>query len=260
METGLEGKSVVVTGAGAGIGLATVKMFVDEGAKVTGGDLDLSELEGLDSVQAVEVDLGTKEGAEKLIAAAVEEFGTVDCLVNNVGIAPTREGFLEITDEDWDRTLAVNYFSMLRCARAAIPHMMEKGSGSIVSVGSEVARQPDVFLGDYSVSKAAVVMLSKILSMEFGQYGIRSNAVSPGPTRTSLWDKPGGFTDFLAAEFELDREAAIDHFAKEVRNLPLGRIGAPEDVAAAIVFLSSDLAKQVTGSEYCVDSGVKKAA
>lgn len=262
METGLEGKSVVVTGAGAGIGRATAALFSAEGARVVGGDLDVSGLEGAESVGRVEgfeVDLSSRDGCESLVAHAVEVNGTVDCLVNNVGIANPRESFLEITDEDWDWTFTVNFKSMVRCSRAALPHMVAQGKGSIVCLGSEVARQPDVFLADYSVSKAAVLSLAKIISMEFGAHGVRANAVSPGPTRTELWEKPGGFTDYLAKEFGMGREEAIDHFAKVVRNLPLGRIGAPEDVAAAIVFLSSDLAKQVTGSEYAVDSGVKKA-
>jgi NAD(P)-dependent dehydrogenase (short-subunit alcohol dehydrogenase family) len=104
------------------------------------------------------------------------------------------------------------------------------------------------------------VSLSKSLSIEFGPHGIRSNVVSPGPTRTQVWDAPGGFGDWLAREHGMDREAAIEHFATHVRQLPLGKIGRPVDVAAVVVFLASDLSRQVTGSYYQVDGGVAKAA
>jgi NAD(P)-dependent dehydrogenase (short-subunit alcohol dehydrogenase family) len=264
MDLGLDGKSVVVTGAGAGIGLATVKLFAAEGARVVGADLDVESLQGIDAgpgeIRPLQADLSTADGATKAIQGTVDAFGRIDVLVNNVGIGPTREGFLDISDDEWQRVFTLNFFSMVRCARAALPHMVEQRSGALVHLGSEVARQPDVFLGDYSVSKAAVLSLSKILSLEFGEHGIRSNVVAPGPTRTALWEKPGGFMDFLAESYGMDREAAVDHFAKEVRKLPLGRIGAPEDVAAAIVFLASDRCRQVTGSVYSVDSGVMKAA
>jgi NAD(P)-dependent dehydrogenase (short-subunit alcohol dehydrogenase family) len=251
MDTGLTGKTVVITGGAAGIGLATVRMFLNEGAQVVAGDLDIAELKSVDSdrLLPVEVDLGIPSGADDLVSAAAKNFGGVDCLVNNVGIAPTRENFIDVSDSDWQRVIDVNFYSMVRACRAAIPYMEQQGSGSIVSVASEVARQPDPFLVDYSVSKAAVVCLAKALSTEYGPAGIRSNCVTPGPTRTSIWDRPGGFADYLADQYGLEKEAATEHFAKEVRKLPLGRIGQPEDVAAAIVFLSSDRARQVTGAD-----------
>jgi NAD(P)-dependent dehydrogenase (short-subunit alcohol dehydrogenase family) len=175
-----------------------------------------------------------------------------------VGIAKPRDSFVAITDEDWDEIMQINFYCAVRTSRAAIPHLVERGHGSIVNVASEVARQPDPFFIDYSVTKAAIVCMSKALSVEFGPHGVRSNVVTPGPTRTPLWDKPGGFIDYLAEEHQLGREEAVEHFAKVIRNLPLGSIGMPEDVAAAIVFLSSDLAKQTTGSDYRVDSGVSR--
>ena len=103
-------------------------------------------------------------------------------------------------------------------------------------------------------------MLSKAFSIEFGPAGVRSNCVSPGPTRTPAWDRPGGFADSLATEYGLDKEAAIDHFAKEVRKLPLQKVGDPDDVARVIAFLASDVSKHVTGADYTVDGGVVAAA
>jgi NAD(P)-dependent dehydrogenase (short-subunit alcohol dehydrogenase family) len=105
-----------------------------------------------------------------------------------------------------------------------------------------------------------MLMLSKAISIEFGPAGIRSNCVSPGPTRTPAWDKPGGFVDSLAEEYGLGREEAVEHFAKDVRKLPLGRLGDPEDVARVIAFLASDVSKHVTGADYTVDGGVVAAA
>jgi NAD(P)-dependent dehydrogenase (short-subunit alcohol dehydrogenase family) len=139
--------------------------------------------------------------------------------------------------------------------------MVEQGRGAIVSVASDVGRAPDRFFVDYSVSKAAVLMLSKAISVEFGPAGVRANCVSPGPTRTPAWDKPGGFADSLAEEYGLDdNDAAIEHFAKEVRKLPLGKLGDPDDVARVIAFLGSDVSKHVTGADYTVDGGVVAAA
>jgi NAD(P)-dependent dehydrogenase (short-subunit alcohol dehydrogenase family) len=263
MKTDLEGKTAIVTGGGAGIGLATAKMLAGEGANVVVVDLDTKDVVLADDspgkVLPVVADLSDGSSAMTAVEAAMENFGSIDVLVNNVGIAPTREGFVSVTDEEWNRVLNLNFMTAVRFSRAVIPQMIEQGRGSIVSLASDVARQPDHFFPDYGVSKAAIAHLSKVISIEFGPKGIRSNAVAPGPTRTSLWDRPGGFADYLAGEYKMDRETAVEHFAKVIRNLPMGRIGQPEDVAAVITFLSSGLARQITGSVYCVDSGSMRA-
>ena len=117
-----------------------------------------------------------------------------------------------------------------------------------------------MFFVDYCVSKAAVLMLAKTLASEFGPFGIRSNCVSPGPTLTPLWTRPGGFAHSIAAELGIDDIGeAMDHFAKQVRKLPTGRLGQPEEVAAAVLFLASDQASQVTGSDYHVDGGIMRS-
>ena len=255
MQTNLEGKVALVTGAGSGIGLAIVDQLLAEKALVVGADLDPSALDGREGVATVTGDLSTVDGVRSAVETALDRFGHIDILVNNVGIFPYRDGFLTTTDEDWQRVIDINFYSMVRACREVIPHMVARGGGSIVSIASECGRQPDVFFVDYSVSKAAMINLNKALANEFGPQGIRANIVSPGPTRTPPWDKPGGFGDSLAAEFGLDKEKAIEHFATEVRKLPLGKLGRPQDVAAAVVFLASDLAAQVTGSEYCVNGG-----
>lgn len=117
------------------------------------------------------------------------------------------------------------------------------------------ARFPDTPLVDYAAAKTALLSVSKTLAAEFGQRGIRSNIVSPGPTRTRLWDAPGGFAEQLAAQFDLPIEEAIEHFVREVRGLPTGRLGTPDDVARVIAYLLSPLAVQVTGAEWAIDGG-----
>lgn len=258
METGLSGRSVVVTGGGSGIGLATVRAFLAEGARVVAADLDPSAAASLadDSrIVPVTVDLGTAEGPIEAVTAAVDHFGSIDVLVNNVGVAPHRDGFLSVSDAEWLRILEINFFSMIRACRAAIPRMVDQGRGAIVSLASDAGRVPGSFFVDYCVTKAAILMLSKAIATEFAPQGIRSNCVSPGPTRTSVWDKDAPITRELAAEFGGDAEAAIENFLRNTRRMPMARLGEPSDVAAMIVFLASDLARQVTGADYRVDGG-----
>lgn len=262
MKMGLQDKVVVVTGASAGIGLAVTQAFLAEGAKVVGGSRHPETLTGLANdkdLLPVEVDFSSSEGAGLVMERALDAFGRVDILVNNVGIAPTRKGFLDVRDEDWQVVLETNLMSMIRMSRAVLPQMIQRKSGVILNISSESGRQPDTMLVDYSVSKAAILSLSKALADEFGPFGIRVNTVSPGPTRTPLWDKPGGFAEGLAAQFGMEKEAAIEHFARNVRQLPLGRLGTPEEVASVVLFLASAQASFVTGAEYTVNGGSLRA-
>ncbi|PZE20745.1 SDR family NAD(P)-dependent oxidoreductase [Paenibacillus xerothermodurans] len=262
MDLGLRDKVAIVTGASAGIGLAVTQAFLKEGAKVVGGSRHpegLAELGSETEVVPVAVDFSTAEAASQIVHRAIEAFGRVDVLVNNVGIAPAREGFIDISDEEWDEVLTTNFMSMVRTSRAVLPHMVERNKGVIINIASESGRQPDTILVDYSVSKAAMLSLSKALADEFGPSGIRVNTVSPGPTRTPLWDMPGGFADVLSEQLGMDKEAAIDHFARNVRELPLGRMGMPEEVAAVVLFLASEQAAFVTGAEYTVNGGSIRA-
>ncbi|RAN86450.1 3-oxoacyl-ACP reductase [Bacillus sp. SRB_28] len=260
MNLQLTDKVVVITGANSGIGLATTQLFLDQGAKVVGASRSIDTLSRIqnDKLIAISADLSKREGAELVIQTAINTFGRVDILINNVGIAPIRNGLLSIKDEEWENVFNTNFMSMVRVTRAALSYMIQQQKGSIVSISSEVGQLPDAMLPDYSVSKAAMLSLSKSVAQEFGPKGIRSNIVSPGPIRTPLWDRPNGFADGLATTFGLEKEAAIEHFAKNVRALPLGRLGTSEEVAAVIAFVASDQASFVTGSEYMVNGGSLK--
>jgi NAD(P)-dependent dehydrogenase (short-subunit alcohol dehydrogenase family) len=261
MDLGLTGKSVIVTGGNSGIGLGVTQAFLAEGARVTVGDLAVEAAEALDGdVLGHTCDLSTADGCSDLIERVITDRGAIDVVVNNVGVAPWRDGFLTVKDDEWDRLLEINFKSMIRVCRGSIPHMQRQGGGAIVSIASDVGRQPDPFFVDYAVSKASVLMLSKAIAVEFGPDGIRSNVVSPGPTRTPLWDRPGGFAESIATSLGMDDvEEAIRHFVTEIRKLPTRRMGRPEDVAAAVLFLASEQASQVTGADYRVDGGVQLA-
>lgn len=208
MQQGLTGRVALVTGAGSGIGLACARHLHAAGALVAGADLRvdaLRELGGPDRVLPLTADLREADAAAALVAAAAEAFGRVDVLVNNAGAAAVRPGFLDTTDADWTSTLELNLLGYVRAARAAIPAMLDGGGGALVHIASEAARMPNPRLPDYSVSKAGVLMLSKVLAAEFTPAGVRSNVVSPAFIRTPLYDRPGGLADSLAEEFGVDR-------------------------------------------------------
>lgn len=258
MDLGLQGRVALVTGAGSGIGLATARALLAECARVVAADLDpaaASATAPATELAPFKVDLSTPHGPPSAVAFTIEQFGTIDVLVNNVGVCPHRDGFLGVGDEAWAQLLELNFFSMVRCCRAAIPTMLERKRGSIISLSSDAGHMPAHYFVDYAVTKGMIRLLSKALSNEFAGRGIRSNTVSPGPTRTAPWET-GEFIDTMAAEWGVDREAAIERFVRDVRGMPLGRLGAADDVAAMIVFLASDRASQVTGSDYRVDGGL----
>jgi NAD(P)-dependent dehydrogenase (short-subunit alcohol dehydrogenase family) len=253
MTSGQDRRVVLVTGGSQGIGEAIVTAFYDLGDQVINADLRPGEQLG--DVDTFTCDFKDPHAAASLVEHAVEKYGRIDVVVNNVGLAPFRDSFLDVTDEDWRALIDINVMTMVRLCRAAIPVMISGGGGAIVSIASDVARQPDRFFVDYSMTKAAVRSVSKTLSKEFGSAGIRVNTVSPGPTRTPAFVGEGAFASQLAAELGVTKEEAIDHFVNVMRKLPLGHLIEPRDVAAVVVFLASDAARSVTGSDYGVDAG-----
>jgi len=257
MDFGLKGRSIVITGGGSGIGLACAVAFAAEGANVTAGDRKpdaLSRINGPGKVSAMEVDLATADGPKRLVDRALGELGRIDVVLNNVGaVFSHRQSFMDVDDAAWQQTFALNFMAMVRTTRAALPAMVRQGGGAIVSIASDQGAQPDPRFVDYAEAKAAVVNLSKSLSIEFGPKGIRSNAVLPGPTRTPAL--VNNFTNNIAPRWNMSGEQAMEHFVKDVRRMPLPRLGDPEDVAALVLFLASDRAKQITGGAFRVDGG-----
>lgn len=257
MTYGLAGKKIIVTGAGSGIGLATTKKFIEEGAIVIGGDLDVSALSPLlggSKGIAVQSDL-RKGGAELLAKTALEKFNGIDVLVCCAGIAPTRDGLASTVNSEFCETFDVNVLGVVRACRAAVPHMADKGKGSVIAIASDFGRMPEPLFYDYCMSKSAVLSFMKSLSIEFGPKGVRANCVSPGATLTGMWEKPGGFLDQLATMWNIERDKAAEHFATVHKKFALQRIGKPEEIAEVVLFLASDRSSFVTGSDYWVNGG-----
>ena len=244
MDLGLEGKACVLTGSTGGIGLETAKLLVAEGALVvTNGR---GEAPGVGEALHVSADLAEPDAPARLIEAAVEALGGLDVLVNNVGFA-VHARFEDVPDEDWDSMWQLNVMSYVRAIRAALPHL-RASRGGIVNVSSTAGKRPSTGMPHYSVTKAAVLSLSRLVADVYAAEGIRCNAVTPGPTATEAWLGEGGLADQQG-----DDRAAV--LAKVGAGRPLGRLAEPEEIAAVIAFLASERASYVTGAAWSADGG-----
>jgi 3-oxoacyl-[acyl-carrier protein] reductase len=242
MELGLRDRVCVVTGSTSGIGLETARLLKEEGARVvTSGRRG----EGIGDLH-VQADLAQRGEPERLVAQTDARFGRIDCLVNNVGGTDIRR-FDELTDDDWEMSWQLNVMSAVRAIRAALPGMRERGGGVIVNVASSSGKRPSMSMPDYSVTKAGLLSLSRLVADLYAREGIRCNAVTPGPTATRAWLDEGGL-----AEQQGDRDEVL---AKVAAGRPLGRLAKPEEIAAVVVFLCSDRASYVTGAAWSADGG-----
>jgi NAD(P)-dependent dehydrogenase (short-subunit alcohol dehydrogenase family) len=253
----LAGKVAIITGAGSGIGQATAQRFVDEGATLVLNDISD------DYLGALEVELGPSHAyvlgdvsqeavAERLAKTARERFGRIDVLVNNVGDLFIAE-ITETSVEDWDRLMATNLRSMFLCCKHVIPAMLEQGGGSIVNlssisafIGQEAEEGGPSFFA-YSVTKAGARQLATNLATRYAKHGIRVNAVAPGATRTRQ------VRHFLPDLSQQEEDAIWENAG--ALGTPMGRVGRPEEIAAAIAFLASDEGSFVTGTTLLADGG-----
>jgi NAD(P)-dependent dehydrogenase (short-subunit alcohol dehydrogenase family) len=243
VDLGLDRKRCLVTGATAGIGLETVRLLAGEGARaVTCGR---REAPGVGEIAHVTVDLSQAGEPERVVREAVESLGGLDVLVNNVGVA-RQARFEDVSDDEWEAYWQLNVMSYVRAIRAALP-VLRDGGGAIVNVSSSAGKRPSTGMPHYSVMKAAVLSLSRLVADLYAGDGIRCNAVTPGPTATDVWLGEGGLADQQG-----DREEVL---AKVGAGRPLGRLARPEEIAAVIVFLCSDRASYVTGAAWSADGG-----
>jgi len=250
----IEGRVAVVTGGCSGIGLATVRRFAAEGARLVIGDIDdergsdlVDELGGLDHATYVHVDVTDKEQVDALFRTAKDTYGSVDIAFNNAGISPPDDDSILDTDLDaWRRVQEVNLTSVYLCCKAALPYMLEQRSGSIINTASFVAVMGAATSQiSYSASKGGVLAMTRELGVQFARDGIRVNALCPGPVNTPL----------LKELFAKDAERA----ARRLVHVPMGRFGEPEEMANAVLFLASDESSFMTASTFLVDGGISGA-
>ncbi|GCE12868.1 SDR family NAD(P)-dependent oxidoreductase [Tengunoibacter tsumagoiensis] len=243
---GLKNKGVVITGGSRGIGLATARRFLEEGSRIYFCGLEADEvaqtiqdLSPLGTIQGQVCDVSDEEQAIQFVAAAEEALGGIDILLDNAGIA-WEENFLEMTAEHWDKILSVNLRGMFLIAREVSKRMVARASGgAIVLMASKNGLAGEVKYAHYNASKGAIIMLMKTMALELGPHGIRVNALCPGYILTPLAESIDS-PEFIAAY---------------VNNIPLGRVGRPEEVAAAYAFLASDDASFMHGTELLLDGG-----
>jgi NAD(P)-dependent dehydrogenase (short-subunit alcohol dehydrogenase family) len=250
----IEGRVAVVTGGCSGIGLATVRRFVEEGAKVVIGDLNatrgaevVEELGGADVATFVEVDVTSKDQVDALFKTAKDTYGSVDIAFNNAGISPPEDDSILDTDLDaWRKVQEVNLTSVYLCCKAALAYMLEQKRGSIINTASFVAVMGAATSQiSYSASKGGVLSLSRELGVQFARQGIRVNALCPGPVNTPL----------LTELFASDPARA----ARRLIHIPAGRFAEPEEIANAVLFLASDESSFITASTFLVDGGISAA-
>lgn len=242
-----EGRTVIVTGGVSGIGLAMTAGFAREGGNVVAADVG-AETEEFEKVKAeggeisyVRTDVTDRAQWDALVASTIERYGAVDVLMNNAGL--TRIGLLhEMDDADWDLVLNVDLTGVYRGTKAVLPGMIERGRGAIVNTASTLGLMANHLMSAYVAAKTGVVGLTKQVALDYGRYGIRCNAVCPGPTETPNVVRSYGQSDRLAprGQFLLD-------------SVPLGRMGRPDEIAAAALFLASDEASFVSGAILNVD-------
>jgi 3-oxoacyl-[acyl-carrier protein] reductase len=264
VDLGLAGRSCAVTGASRGIGRETARQLCAEGADVllvARGEERLEEAArevasaGAESGGRTEhlvLDVTHESAGEHIVAAAERAFGGLDVLVNNAGSARWRD-LDDVPDEDWRAAYELNVIAPLRAMRAAIPAMEERGWGRVVNVCSTAGKRPSAAMPEYSVAKAAELSLSRLFADRHASRGVLVNAICPGPVEAELWMEPGGLLDqSRQLSGAGSREEALSAAGAK---RPIGRLAAPAEIAAAIVFLCSERASYVSGAAWSVDGG-----
>jgi 3-oxoacyl-[acyl-carrier protein] reductase len=255
MDLGLRDRVCLVTGSTSGIGLEAARLLVEEGGRVAVCGRDRGHVEAAradaGAAAGIVADLAEADAPAQLVAETEAALGRVECLVNNVGGA-YQSSFDELSDRHWDELWQLNVMSYVRCIGAVLPAMREAGRGAIVNVSSTAGKRPSTSMPNYSVTKAAVLSLSRLVADVYARHGIRCNAVTPGPTATDAWLGEGGLADQQARRTGTTREAVLKSVGE---GRPLGRLAEPAEIASVIAFLCSERAAYVTGAAWSVDGG-----
>jgi 2-hydroxycyclohexanecarboxyl-CoA dehydrogenase len=260
MDLDLKGKSIVVTGGGSNIGRAIVLGFAAEGAHLTIGDVDVAQAGktaefatklGAASVQVVKTDVTQLDQVQAMFKAAMDKCGAVDVLVNNVGW-DSLMFFTQTTPEFWRKVIDINYVGVLNCTKTALDVMIKQNGGAIVSISSDASRQGEPREAVYGGVKAAINAFMKTIARENGRYGIRCNVVCPGVTIPATADEVGGHSMWT----DMGSMFTPEQLEKIAKALPLRKVGRPQDIANAVVFLASNkVAGHVTGQVLSVSGG-----
>jgi NAD(P)-dependent dehydrogenase (short-subunit alcohol dehydrogenase family) len=251
MSKRLDGKVCVITGAAGGMGREAVLLFSSEGAKVCAADVDGEAVERAAAEAgdafAVQVDVANEESVQSMYAETADRFGGIDVLYNNAGISPADDASILDTElEAWERVQAVNTRGVFLCCKHGIPHLLDRGGGSVINVASFVALVGAATSQiSYTASKGAVLSFSRELAVQFARRGVRVNALCPGPVETPLLLRIFG-----------DDPAA---FERRRIHLPMGRLARPREIVNAALFLASEESSYVNGAAFVVDGGITAA-
>ncbi|HEY81671.1 MAG TPA: SDR family oxidoreductase [Dehalococcoidia bacterium] len=258
MDLGLEGKIAIVTGGARGIGAAIVEGFVREGSNVVIADnrLDLAQElaekvgNGRAKVLAVRTDVTRKSDADNLVSTTLQEFGKIEILVNNAGVVGHFR-FVDLEEEEWDRVNDVNAKGVYLVTKAVVPHMIAARYGKIVNISSLAGKRGNAGITHYSASKFAIIGITQSLAKELGEYNINVNAVCPGILPTAMWDI------LLDARAKLQGVSPEQVWEEWIEQIPLKRAQTPEDIANVVLFLSSEVSKNITGEAISVNGGLR---
>ncbi len=260
MDLGLKNRVVIVTGAASGIGKQIAVAFAKEGATLALADINLAGLKKLQKelggeVYVEKVDVTSAENCQKFVKNVAKKLGKIDVLVNNAGTALMGD-MATFPEETFRAHAELMMYAPVRLTNLCIPHFKKNGWGSVVNIASIFGKQPGGLIS-YDTIKAADIMITKDYSSYCAPFNVNVNAVCPGPVDTPLWHADGQLGDQLASATGMKREEAIDWFAKT--NIPMGRYAKPEEIASAVVFLSSVPAHYITGVAVNVDGGMVKS-
>jgi NAD(P)-dependent dehydrogenase (short-subunit alcohol dehydrogenase family) len=252
----LTGKAAYVTAGAHGIGRAIADLLAAEGARVVVADCDQDALRehGTAWDGVVTADLATADGVRHATEYAINRLGgPPDILINNLGVGNSTP-FDDTTDEQWRQSFEINLMGCVRTCRALLTTMAARGGGAVVNTGSDLAKQPEPGFMEYGSSKAGMLYLTKALAKQYAP-AVRVNAVLPGPIWSKMWTRKGGIVDQLVAHYGVGRDEAVKRFLHD-RQMPMG-IGNPEDVAHAVVFLASPLARFITGASLDIGGTIR---